>query len=325
MKKAKEAFRTDESGVVAVIVAIGLLVLIGIAALALDIAHLVDVKRDLQKAADAGALAGARGLWPAILPAVSGSRTPDCGNAQNRALSTAMENQVDGTDLAASEVTVQVGRWDYTTRQFIPGNTSSANAVKVVTQRNGVRMSFAEIFGTCSENLTASAIAVMDYAKAVGKGTLPIAVNKDYTDPNTTLFINFTPDPLDNGGWFTDPPDSASANTFKSYIDNAVCAPLNIGDIINLQNGNDTSVLQDLQDKLAQHPGGWDVLLPVVDTDQFNQSQPITGFVPFRITAVDSNCSPKGVHGTVLSAAEMQDALPGGSSYGGLAPPKLVQ
>jgi hypothetical protein len=50
------------------------------------------------------------------------------------------------------------------------------------------------------------------------------------------------------------------------------------------------------------------------------------GFVPFRITAVQDHGNPKGVWGTVISLAEMQSALPGGGgSYGGLAPPKLVQ
>ena len=48
--------------------AIGLVVFLGFGALALDIAHLVSVKRELTKAAEAGALSGARGLWPMDLP-----------------------------------------------------------------------------------------------------------------------------------------------------------------------------------------------------------------------------------------------------------------
>lgn len=325
MKKAKESFRTDESGAVAVFVVIGLVVLIGIAALALDIAHMVSVKRDLQKAADAGALAGARGLWPTILPAASGSRTPDCGNAQNRALSTAMENKADGTYLAASEVTVQVGQWIYASHQFIPGSTSSANAVKVVTQRNGVRMSLAEIFGISSENLTASAIAVMDFVKEVGQGCLPIAVNQAYNIPGTTLYINFTPDPSDNAGWFTDPPDSANASTLRDYINNAACDPLTIGDPINLQNGNDASVLQDLQAKVIANGGSLKVCLPTVLTDKFNQDTPIYDFCGFKITQVVTTGNSKGVYGTVLALCEFQNALPGGGNGGALAPPKLVQ
>jgi Flp pilus assembly protein TadG len=326
MKKAKSGFLANESGGVAVYVALGLVVILGCTALALDIAHMVSVKRDLTKAAEAGALAGARGLWPTILPAVSGNRTPDGTTAITRALSAATSNRVDGTNLANDEVTVEVGQWDYTTKQFTAGYSANANAVRVITHRANVPMIFAKIIGEDYRNMSASAIAIMDFAGAVGQGTLPIAINKDYTDPGTVLFINFTPDPLDNGGWFADPPDKASASTFSSYINNAGCAPLHIGDIINLQNGNDTSVLGDLNTKLQQQPEGYlDTLLPVVNTDKFNQYEPIMAFVPFRITAVLDNGTPKGVCGTVISLVEMQSALPGGGNYGGLAPPKLVQ
>ena len=76
MKRAKKEFLDNDSGAVAVYVAIGLVVFLGFAALALDIAHLVSVKRELVKAAEAGALSGARGLWPVDL-ANAASRDPN--------------------------------------------------------------------------------------------------------------------------------------------------------------------------------------------------------------------------------------------------------
>ena len=80
-----------------------------------------------------------------------------------------------------------------------------------------------------------------------------------------------------------------------------------------------------MQSKLAESSTGYlDTLLPVVNTDKFNQSEPIMAFVPFRITDMSTK-NPKGVTGTVISLVEMQSALPGGTNYGGLAPPKLVQ
>ena len=48
----------DNKGVVAIIVAILIFVLFGMAALAVDIGHLAVVKNELQNAADAGALTG---------------------------------------------------------------------------------------------------------------------------------------------------------------------------------------------------------------------------------------------------------------------------
>jgi Flp pilus assembly protein TadG len=313
----------DQSGSVAVITGIVIFVLLGCAAVALDIAHLVVVKSQLQKAADAGAMAGARGLWPQNLGTAT-NRNPSCTNAQVQAADALGKNQVDGTNLTSGETTIQVGTWNYASRQFTPGCTSSVNAVQVSTSRNDITMFFAQILNINTENLSATSTAVMDCAGAVGQGCLPIAVNKDYTAPGTQLFINFTPDPYDNGGWFADPPDRASATTFKDYIDNAACPPLHIGDFINLQNGNDTSVLQDLQNKLDQHPGGWDTFFPVVDTDKFNQSQPITAFVPVKITAVADSGNSKGVYCTVVTLEEVASALPGGPNFGALAPPKMV-
>jgi Flp pilus assembly protein TadG len=324
MKPTQIAFFSDESGSVAAVSAIVLVVLLGMAAMALDIAHLVSVRRDLTKAAEAGALAGARGLWPKILPSTSASRSPDTVTAWQWAYDTARDNPVDGIKLAVNGVvSVSIGRWDYTTSQFTAGS-APYNAVKVTTRRDGVKMILGHLFGVFSRDVRASAIAVMDFAKAVGQGSLPIAINQEYTDPGTVLFINFTPDPLDNGGWFTETSDSANAATFKDYIENASCPPLKVGDIINLQNGNDTTTLQLMKDTLALHTNGWYVMLPVVNTSSFNHAEPIMAFVPFKITEINDTSNPKGVTGTVVSLAEVPTALPGGTNYGALAPPKIV-
>ena len=59
------SFYHDQSGMVAVIVAILLAVLLGFAALAVDIGHVMVVRNEIQNAADAAALAGACVLLPA--------------------------------------------------------------------------------------------------------------------------------------------------------------------------------------------------------------------------------------------------------------------
>ena len=64
-------------------------------------------------------------------------------------------------------------------------------------------MILAQVLGTGPRDMSATAIAVMDFATAVGKGTLPIAVNQDYAKtPGDDRYIGFNPDPEDNGGWF---------------------------------------------------------------------------------------------------------------------------
>jgi Flp pilus assembly protein TadG len=325
MNQARKTFIDSESGAVAVYVAILLVVLLGAGALTIDIAHLASVKRELVKAAEAGALSGARGLWPVDL-ATAASRDPDWVTAQTKASTTATKNRVNGANLTTDEVTVQVGRWNYATKTFTPGNNASANSVRVTASRANVTMILAQVLGQGPKNMSATAIAVMDFATAVGKGTLPIAVNQDYAKtPGITVYIGFNPDAEDNGGWFALDPDSASASTFKNYIKNDACPPLHIGDTIDLQNGCDTTALQLLADELINYPGGWVVLLPVVDTPKFNHEDQIDAFVPIKITQVKTSGSPKYVKGTVLTMAEAASALPGGGKFGAIAPPKLVQ
>ena len=326
MNRVGNKFFDNESGAVSVFAAICMVVLLGCAALALDIAHMVSVKRALIKAAEAGALSGARALWPQNLTNAVG-RLPNCTNAETWARTTATKNRVDGTNLAVGEVTVEVGRWDYSTKQFTPGNTANANGVRVTTFRANVRMMFAPIFGVNSKNMSGAAIAVMDFTKVLGPGCLPIAVNQDYSnEPGRVVYIGFNPDPEDNGGWFSVDPHSASASTFRDYINNGTCPSLEAEQtIINLQNGSDASVLHTLKSKLAFHPGGWETCLPVVDTPKFNHSDLVKTFVHILITEVKDTGNPKYVKGTVLPLGQCALALPGGGNQGGaLAPPKLV-
>ena len=226
-----------------------------------------------------------------------------------------------------SNATIQPISWNYKTKNFAV-DSANPNGVRVVITipKDNIGTFFTRVVNYVIPDQSATAIAVMDHISEIGPGCLPIAINKEFVVANESLFINFTPDPLDNGGWFADPPDKASAATFKDYIDNAACPALEVNDFINLQNGQDTSVLHDLADKLAAHDGAWDVYLPVVNTNQFNQQQPIKAFIPFRITNVSCN-NPKGVTGTVLGTAMSSMGEPGGSDDTNsllLSTPKLV-
>jgi Flp pilus assembly protein TadG len=325
MGRGKKNFWGNESGAVAVYVGIGMVVFLGFAALALDIAHMVSVKRELVKAAEAGALSGARGLWPKDLSGAD-SRDPDWVRATYKGFTTAAKNKVEGVKLGLGEIVVEVGRWDYATKQFFLDVSANANAVRVTTRRNNVPTILAQAIGKGPRDMSASAIAVMDFATAVGKGTIPIAVNQDYAkSPGLTVYIGFNPDPEDNGGWFAVDPDNVNASTLKDYIKNDSVPPLNIGDTLDLQNGTVDAALKLLNDELALHPDGWVVMLPVVDTPKFNHTDQIDAFVPVKITEVKESGSPKYVKGTILTMAEAASALPGGGRMGVLAPPKLVQ
>jgi len=326
----------DQSGSVAVITGIVITVLIGFAALGVDIAHMVMVKSQLQKAADAGALAGARGLWPLVLPVKTNDTVnPNCTDGENVAKLTAHNNLVDGRALAYdSEITAQAGRWDYASRTFTPSYATNANGVRVTTRRDGVVMFFARVLGISTGNLSATSIAVMDYTSGVGKGCLPIALDHNKacdSDGNvrdgTEIIVHMTPDVDDNAGWFVVPPDSAAAATLKDYINKYSCTALNEGDPINLQNGADASVIAAIQDEFNNYHGGttWTVVVPTVLIPKFGQTQPIETFVGLEIDYVLNTTSDKQVRGHLVKLADISTGLPGGGKGGALAPPKLVQ
>ena len=165
--------------------------------------------------------------------------------------------------------------------------------------------------------MTASAIAVMDFATAVGKGTIPIAVNKDYAmTPGEIIYIGFNPDQEDNGGWFAKDPDGANAKTFKDYIDNATCPPLNIGDTIDLENGDVTTALDHLSTAFDDRNQDWVVFLPVVDTPKFNHEDTIDSFVPIQILEIKKDGDPKYVKGKVLTMAKWPRPCRVGAKWG---------
>ncbi len=336
--KRLPGFRGDESGAISVVVALSMVVLLGMGALAIDIGHMAWVQNELKKAAEAGALAGARGLWPVNLQTDT-NRVPNSANATTSASNTATTNRVEGVNLSADEVTVVVGRYDYATQLFNVG-VSPANAVRVTTHRDNVQMFLAQIFGIFSKNMIANATAIMDFAASFS-GSLPIAVNKKYITTGTPIHAN--PANSDNGGWFAAPPDGANCATLVTYLtDPTHPVPLlSTGDTINFINGNVVPFLQTLQTLVSNNGGTLDCVLPVVDMDalgttQFNQSMPIDSFVWFRITSVTVQGNDKSIDGVIIQSQGLSsNALPGAGGGGAGSPsnplstplstPKLVQ
>jgi Flp pilus assembly protein TadG len=330
MREKMRNFFKELGGAGTVVAGLCLMVILGVAALVVDIGHLATVKGELQRAADAGSMAGARALWPTALPIFTNPPAgPDCVSAKGLALNTATSanNQVDGEVLSAANLTIEVGNYDYATRVFTPRSDCppTINAVKVTAQKDINTIFFASIWNLTSMQPAATATGTMGFAKAVGKGTIPIAINKIKVVPGDTVYIDFSPDAVNSGGWFANPPDKIGAKTFKDYIMNASCPPLQVGDVISLQNGEDATCFDALKNEKLKRGEFWDTFLPVVNTDQFNHPEPIMAFVPFRITQVVDTGSAKGITGKIIGLAECGAALPGSDvNCGVLAPPKAV-
>ena len=155
-----------ERGAVAVIVAILASVLLGFAAFAVDLPNLYVARNELQNAADAGALAGARYLY------IEGGTTVNAG-ANEIASAAARANT---SQKASVEIeSVERGNWSFETKTFTPDNSLPEvttceeliiNAVRVRVARSATPVAsfFARIFGNDGFTVTASAIAWIGYA-----------------------------------------------------------------------------------------------------------------------------------------------------------------
>ena len=157
----------NQRGVSAVIIGICLFMLVGFVALAIDVGHLYVVRNELQNAADAGALAGARHLYEEDRFAIN-------ENANQIGQQAAMANIGDNKNVevifdpaAPQEGDVQRGHWSFNARTFtrwddlIPppiwGKSADeldvmvefVNAVQVIARRDSLPITsfFAGIFG----------------------------------------------------------------------------------------------------------------------------------------------------------------------------------
>ena len=148
----RKCHRSIRRGNVVVLAAVLLTTLFGMVAFAIDYGYIFHVRTELQRTADACALAAVLHL-------------PDESDAVAAAQSVATENKASaGVDLSVGDITF--GTWDRDTATFTPG-TYDPNAAEVTVERsaakgNAVRLFFAPLLGTNETDVSATAIAVYD-------------------------------------------------------------------------------------------------------------------------------------------------------------------
>lgn len=146
------ARRHSRRGTVIVLVAVMLSVMLGFAALTIDIGHLLALNTEMQGTVDATALAGASALEETEIEVLA------------RAHQFAGLNLVNGRGLSPSETTVLIGNWHGLTGTFTEAPMTQIpmpNAVQVIGRREGIPLYFAHILGTSSSRLQKPAIAVL--------------------------------------------------------------------------------------------------------------------------------------------------------------------
>jgi hypothetical protein len=299
-------------------------------AAAIDYGHLTSVSRELQKAAEAGALAGSRFL----VPYIGAPATPNWIAGRDKASQTALLNRADNQ--ALTDCQVDYGYWSLVSRTLqssgIVPTASHLPAVQVSVLKTGtvnsgpVRMFFAPIFGGRSRDLSARAIAVISGPSSVPTGgAFPMAMPGTLVDqywnrePPVSFRIGSAYHDPDGGQWTSFLADANDVPTIRDLISNGNPMPLKVGDNIWIEPGTKTTLYDDASTKIGQT-----VLVPVVNTDFSTHAYtPIIGFATFYIEDAVGG-SGKYIQGHFVKDI-IDTATSGGPVYGTFVPQsKLV-
>ena len=302
MKKSIVLFNLkDQTGAVAILVALLLILFIGFAALAIDLGHLYVVRNELQNAADAGALAGARFLYNDSGTAVNTGANQiayDAARANNS------ENvAVDVNWTSGNEGDAQRGHWSFATRTFTPNDstvpvdlwnvsteeldadTNFINAISVVARRQATPAAsfFARIFGHENFQLSAEAIAYIGFAGTLGPEEVdqPIAICAESIRIDGVYSCNIgrminsgqNVESSETGGWTSfSQDDPCTGGTNAQEVRSLVCGDGNpdtitFGEDVATNGGEIQSAFNRLIQCWEQETGKtepWNLTLPVV-------------------------------------------------------------
>lgn len=299
-RKSKGITFGDERGAVAVITAIVLLfVILGIAALAIDIGRMTTVRNELQNAADAGALAGTAALYNVAATEVNTGANQIAFDTAKMNMS--MNEPVDiNWTVGTNNGDVQRGHWSFGSKKFTADDSTKLlelwkfsdeeldiydadnpfiNAVRVVTRRQ-VSALFARNF---SREVTAEAIAYIGFAAGPYDIDFPMgwcshAIKDDDGNIKCDTGIK-TPDTIESAKWTnlsvgceTPTGGSSLPSVFSTTTCQMVALPaVTAGVKISTTKGDVTSFYRPMRDcwigKSNNKTKTWQVRIPVIDCD----------------------------------------------------------
>lgn len=295
-----------QRGAVVIWFALLLPVLLGLAALAIDLARLGLAKAELQNAADAAALGGARSL-------------SDPGGAPyNWAAATTAAELVARRNVANAEqiqdAQIETGYWNLQDPSLgfqplphtpVAGDVAAVRATVAIsgTQNNGpLPFFFAPILGIDESDIEASAVAILPTAGG-GTGFFPwvfrTCMIADYWDFDNNcalkdangkpLVIDFNGSTVYHNGtcsggtWTTFDDVANGANVVKQYIESRSTTNINIGDDTYIQPGDEESLYKKAKD---ENYVGKVVPILVVDNVVPKTFQTVVAIVALEITSI---------------------------------------
>ena len=258
----------DQRGVTAVVVALTLTMLLGFAALAIDVGYLYATKNELQNIADSAALAAAGKLGDIYLTTTDSS-SYDCTADINDIVDVAQDVVGEGKNLAgAKNITIRPEDIYFNNTanngtHFAFTDTFRPNAVRVIARRDAILNSsvstfFARIFNINSIPVRADATAALTGPSKAAEGGLPIPIGVSvefFKDDYCGEPLVFHPTTESCAGWhpYDDEFRKINVEVLPGLVDGSFKSPeTEAGDIYYFDAGtNDAAyaVLYDLFEK----------------------------------------------------------------------------
>ncbi len=299
--KKKLTLPIDESGGVSVVFALTFTVLCGFAALAFDLGHIIMVQGELQRTADAAALAGVTGFMPYNNPGPN--QTPNWlqGQQKAHAIINNAANLADNQQFSIAEGTVLYGYWllkpptDYvqlplpTVRPAISAYLP-APAINVTLSRN-VTLYLAPLIGISSPKaVSATSTAILPEAYKT-TNIPPVAVSWDTVYNNTgsgSVTIDVVEQdiqPQSNkeiAGWF-------NLNGGNSVPSVKIDVPL-ISDPTGIATGSNIYLVPGTKASLTDYiKANETIVVPIVQDLSKQDWAPIIGWGAFKVDSLSAN------------------------------------
>jgi len=272
---------SEERGVIAVVVALGLPALVGLTGAAVDMGMVYSARGQLQNAADSAALAAASEM---IGVDAGGMALAQPSAALAAAHYYTQAHKAVDVNLTMLESDFVIGKWDSDAGAFsYTGFSSDPNdltAAEVTIRRDNqantpVSTFFARILGLSEVELSATSVAHRGNAGGVGDGDseVPIVISPetivDGGEPDCDRWITIHDYPgTDNGtGWTTFKKYYRTEYDLRKYVTGYWVAPdMEVGDTLYVFGWTlSYQVFRDLKNRwLARGGGDWLVTVPVV-------------------------------------------------------------
>ena len=230
-----------QEGTVVIMVALLIAVLVGIAALAVDVGYIMTAKNELQNIADSAALAAAGQLGKDYedVPFFE-QKTYVCDSEKiisiGRDVASKNRSTGEGGDITVTDSDVEIGTWAPAAWGDPPSFKTpvicNPNAVRVTAHRDGsnpIATFFARIFRIDTVPISdIRATAVLFPVVPDGKVFLPLGISEKYFFDHLDFYdrnINFMLYQSDNYEWHTNDNTSGTVDDFIHILDQLIIDP----------------------------------------------------------------------------------------------------